>query len=86
MSNDNDDSYQAISCADYSQYELWIMREQRLQLAWRDRQGQEHIGLLQPLDLQTRDGQEFLIALPVTRDEPRYIRLDRIFRCTPDNS
>lgn len=86
MSNDYDDSYQAIPCAEYSQYELWIMHDQTLQLAWRDEQGQEHIGLLQPLDLQTRDRQEFLIAMPLKRDDVLYIRLDRIISCKPDET
>jgi transcriptional antiterminator Rof (Rho-off) len=84
MSKDQDDSYQAIPCADYSRYELWIMHGQNLQMAWRDADGQEHIGLLQPIDLQTRDRQEFLIAMPINRDDVLYIRLDRILSCKPD--
>ena len=84
MNKETDDSYQAIPCAEYSQYELWIMRQQVLQLAWRDGQGQDYIGLIQPLDLLTRDRQEFLIAMPLNRDDVLHIRLDRILRCKPE--
>lgn len=84
MSKDSDDTYQAIPCADYSQYELWIMHRQVLQLAWRDAGGQDYIGLIQPLDLLTRDRQEFLIAMPLNRDDVLQIRLDRIISCKPD--
>ncbi|MDZ7803657.1 hypothetical protein [Thiohalophilus sp.] len=86
MSDDNDDRYQAISCADYSRYEEWIMHGQRLQIAWRDAQGQDYIGLLQPLDLQSRRRQEFLIAQPVSGGDTVHIRLDRILRCNPDKT
>jgi len=85
MSNDDhDDPYQAIPCSDYSHYELWIMRGRRLQLAWWDEHGQEYIGLLQPLDLLTRDRQEFLIGRLAGQNIPLQIRLDRIIRCKPE--
>ncbi len=86
MSNDHyDDSYQSISCADYSNYELWIMRNQSLIAAWKKANGQECIANLQPLDLQTRNKQEFLIARLPQGDRVE-IRLDHIISCKPVTS
>lgn len=82
----NDDTYQAISCADHSHYELWIMQRQILHMAWRDDPGREHVGTLQPKDLQTRDGEEFLIATSFSSGERIEIRLDRILHCKPKSS
>lgn len=84
MSNDNDDDkYKPIPCADYSNYEIWIIRRQQLKLAWKDETGQQHIGTLLPLDLQIRDKQEFLIASRPYSDDKIHIRLDYILRCEP---
>jgi len=83
MNNEDDNKpYQAISCADYSKYELWIMHRRNLKVAWKDETGQEHLGILQPLDLRTRNKQEFLIAQLPQGDKVQ-IRLDMITRCNP---
>ncbi|MDH5181316.1 MAG: transcriptional antiterminator, Rof [Gammaproteobacteria bacterium] len=75
MSND-DIPYRPISCALYSEYELAIIRRQRLKLVWHT-QEQTHISCVIPEDLQTRDHQEFLIAREHTGNV-LYIRLDHI--------
>lgn len=59
--NKDDNHYQPISCALYSEYELAIMHRQKIRLAWRE-DGQTRIATITPLDLLTRERQEFLIA------------------------
>ena len=74
--NKQDPPYLPVSCELHSQYELAIMQGLALKLVWQDGQ-QTHISTVTPLDLQTRQGQEFLIA----RDQQGQllqIRLDYI--------
>lgn len=54
--------YTPIDCGLYSQYELAILHHRRLRVSWRDTQGETHIAMLTPRDLQTREGAEFMIA------------------------
>lgn len=54
------------------------MHRESLRLAWRDEQG-EHLATVHPLDLQTRDHQEFLLARVIDGGELE-LRLDRILR------
>jgi transcriptional antiterminator Rof (Rho-off) len=82
---DDPDNYQGISCADYSQYELWIMHRQPLTLAWQDQFGHEHIASLLPVDLRTRQHEEFLVARLPEGDTVE-IRLDRIRHVKPADS
>lgn len=60
MSKD-DNKYQPISCALYSEYELAIMHRQKIKLVWLEN-GLTRVATAQPLDLLTKDHQEFLIA------------------------
>lgn len=69
--------YTPIDCSVYSEYELSILRKWKLRIGWRDAQGLTHIETLLPRDLQTRHGEEFLIA-ETTAGERREIRLDQI--------
>ncbi len=71
------DHYQPISCDRHSEYELAIMHKVMLQIAWVNDLDQQHIGKLMPLDLITRDKQEFLIGQS-NDGEIHYIRLDKI--------
>ena len=80
MSDDND--YTPIDCGLYSEYELLIMRRTRLRVHWRDADGNDHMEMLRPTDLQTRQGQEFMYAVTESGDE-RCIRLDRIIKSEP---
>jgi Rho-binding antiterminator len=69
--------YKSIDCALYSEFELAIMHRTRLRLSWREAGGTTRIEALVPIDLRTRHGEEFLVA--IGRDETeREIRLDRI--------
>ncbi|BAZ92464.1 transcriptional antiterminator [Thiohalobacter thiocyanaticus] len=73
----NGDHYTPIDCGLYSNFELAILRGWRLQVTWQDNSGLDHIELLRPRDLQTRDHAEYLIA--ERGDGERIeIRLDRI--------
>jgi transcriptional antiterminator Rof (Rho-off) len=69
--------YTPIDCSLYSEYELSIMHRTRLQVSWRDAQGVSRIEVLVPVDLRTRQGEEFLVAIDPLGTE-REIRLDRI--------
>jgi Rho-binding antiterminator len=69
--------YTPIDCALYSEYELAIMRRWKLRIGWKDEAGLSHVETLLPVDLQTRQGEEFLIAETVA-GERLVIRLDQI--------
>ena len=73
--------YLSISCATYSEYELAILHRQKLRLVWSDG-NVIHDQVILPLDMQTRNHEEFLIG----RDEAGTsvtIRLDHIRRKQP---
>jgi len=69
--------YKPIDCSLYSEYELAIMHGSRLQVSLRDAEGTPRIEVLGPVDLRTRQGEEFLVAIDHAGAE-REIRLDRI--------
>jgi Rho-binding antiterminator len=69
--------YQPIDCGIYSRYEVAILHHERLRLRWVDAAGTPHLAALQPLDLQTRLGEEFLLATTLD-GSPLRVRLDRI--------
>lgn len=67
--------YIPIPCSQYDRYEVAIMHRRRLRLTW-------HVDnvvyrrIVEPIDLQTRDGEEFLIC--GKGGETLSIRLDQI--------
>ncbi len=69
--------YTPIDCDLYSEYELAIMHKCKLRIGWRDPQGQAHVEMLLALDLQTRSGEEYLIA-ETSAGTRLEIRLDHI--------
>lgn len=69
--------YTPIDCDRYSEYELAIMHKRKLRVCWRDAAAVTHVETLLPRDLQTRQGEEFLIA-ENSAGERLEIRLDRI--------
>ena len=73
--------YQPIACARYDVYESAITRRQRLQLVWHT-DGVDHAQCVLPTDMETRDGEEFLIASDV-HNNPLRIRLDKIRKVIP---
>ncbi len=68
--------YQPIACALHSEYELAIMHRQKLKLKWHDDTGAIHSATVLPLDLQTKNHEEFLLVAYDGKQES--IRLDRI--------
>lgn len=71
------DRYNPVDCGLHSEYELAIMHHDTLQLTWHDTNGTTRIDLLQPTDLCTRNGAEFLQATG-SDGTIHEIRLDRI--------
>ena len=54
--------YHPISCETYDHYEIAILHGQRLRVTWRDGDAISHVEVVQPCDLQTRNGAEYLLA------------------------
>ena len=54
--------YTPIDCGLYSEYELAIIRRQKLRISWQGDDGLSHMAIVTPLDLQTRSGAEYLLA------------------------
>jgi len=68
--------YVSISCAIHSEYELAIMHRQKLRLVWHEG-NVIHDRVILPLDMQTRNHEEFLIGRNETGAAVT-IRLDHI--------
>lgn len=80
----DDDDYNPIECGLYSEYEVSIMHRHTLRLHWRDAEGLDHIDRIKPLDLQTRNHCEYLIAEDSSCKRLE-IRLDRIISREQEN-
>lgn len=71
------ETYQPISCALHSQYELAIMHQNKLQLSWLSEGQLVTETDISPIDVQTKNKAEYLIA--VTADNKNLcLRLDHI--------
>lgn len=75
------DGYVPISCARHSELELAVMHRRPLHARWHDGNVWRD-GVLTPLDLQTRHGEEFLVCR-LASGERLDIRLDHLTRFTP---
>ncbi len=74
--------YTPIACGLHSEYELAIMHRRTMLLTWQDENSEMHTATLLPVDMITRDKQEFLIV----RDNNAMtfeIRLDKIIKTDP---
>ncbi|MEL7451657.1 MAG: transcriptional antiterminator, Rof [Pseudomonadota bacterium] len=69
--------YKPIDCGLYSRYELAILRRQRLLLSWRDARSLVHLEVVEPHDLETCKGAEYLLASAGDGRKLR-LRLDHI--------
>lgn len=75
----DDDNYTPIDCGVYSEYEMAIMHRRRMRLHWQEADGIDHVESVMPLDLETRDKCEYLVA--ERRDgSTLQLRLDHILR------
>ncbi len=80
-----DKDYTPIACGLYDQFELAIMRGQRLNIHWLDAEEQRFSADLLPLDLRIVDKAEFLIARDEHANQVR-LRLDWIESASPSKS
>jgi transcriptional antiterminator Rof (Rho-off) len=69
--------YQPIACALHDRYEIAVMHRTRLTLCWQGPDGLTHLENLLPEDLETSNGEEFLVASNRAGERLR-LRLDRI--------
>ena len=74
--------YHPIGCENYAALEIAIVQGTRLRVGWQSPDGRWHIEPLLPVDLRTREHEEFLIAQRCV-GRPLEIRLDRIRRFAP---
>lgn len=77
--------YQPIPCRNYAELELAILHRRVLRVGWREVDGHRHLAKLRPLDLFTRDHEEYLVAKDPSGGRLE-IRLDRIIRFVPITS
>lgn len=68
--------YRPIACADYERLELAILHRQRLRVRWTEAVT-EHLEYVQPVDLLTQNGDEFLVFRD-TADMEHRVRLDHL--------
>lgn len=73
--------YVPIPCARYSELELCIMQGRALRIRWRH-QGLDRVARVQPLDLRTRRGAEYLV-LRDAAGRRQWRRLDRLLEFEP---
>jgi Rho-binding antiterminator len=69
--------YTPVDCGLHSEYELAILHQDKLELSWREADGKARIETIIPLDLRTRNNEEFLLVSGADGTELE-IRLDRI--------
>lgn len=74
--------YRPIPCQMYAELEVAILHRIRMRMAWRTGDGKTRVEQLLPVDLRTRNHEEFLLAED-SHGESLEIRLDRIARFTP---
>jgi Rho-binding antiterminator len=73
--------YKPIPCTEYDVYEIAIMHGRKLRLIWREA-NVIYWQIVKPLDLETRNGEEFLIFRAM--DEKTFsTRLDHIRKIEP---
>lgn len=70
------DPYTPVPCSLHERLEFAVLRRLRLRLRWHDECG-SHAAVVQPLDVTTRDGAEWL-TLRRPEGEVIDVRLDRI--------
>jgi len=69
--------YIPIECGLHSEYELAIMHKSEILLTWIDNNEQQHYESVKPVDLVTRDKQEYL-KVRTLNESLHEIRLDKI--------
>jgi transcriptional antiterminator Rof (Rho-off) len=75
--------YKPVSCEAHSIYELAVMQRKSALVRWQDDSGISEEQLL-PLDVETQNREEFLVARD-SEGSPVRIRLDRILAFQPES-
>jgi len=70
--------YRPVACALHDEYEIAIMRKNRLHLMWLDDDGNVHNCEVLPEDILVKDKSEYLLASDVDNQHTLCIRLDKI--------
>ena len=73
------DVYKPINCELHSLYERWVIRAEKIRLAWQGADGITYIERIIPLDVRAEKGEEFLYFKGDAQAQRR-VRLDHIFR------
>lgn len=73
--------YQPIDCHTYGEFERAIVARLKLRVGWRDENGLNHLEIIEPTDLETCRGEEFLHAKNEQGRTFR-VRLDRIIKAS----
>ena len=76
------DEYKPISCALYSQFELWIMHGDQIRLAWHAEDNVTRMERVVPRDVRAEKGVEYLYFHDMNTNSSR-VRLDRILEASP---
>ena len=71
-----EDAYRPIACADYDIYEIALMKNKSLVLAWVDSSGREQQHIVKPINLSIVNRAEYLLIEFMGAEQS--IRLDRI--------
>jgi Rho-binding antiterminator len=74
--------YQPIDCDTHSRYEEAIVLRRSLRLSWRSPSGEITHAEVQPVDVETTKGEEFLHAVDAAGNRLR-LRLDQILSAHP---
>jgi transcriptional antiterminator Rof (Rho-off) len=69
--------YIPVDCALHSELELAIMQNTQTEVCWKEPDERQHRNILSLIDLNTHQGEEYLIAETLDH-QPLTIRLDRI--------
>lgn len=75
-------SYIPITCSLHDEYEIAIMKKNRISIKWIDANGGVHNKNVLPIDLRAKNREEFLVVLDQAHNE-KCIRLDRVTLLTP---
>ena len=70
--------YTPIACALHDEYEIAVMHRQPLHLCWKEVDGSRGEADVLPVDIEVKNGEEFLVVKLKQADAVKHIRLDRI--------
>jgi len=71
--------YRPVDCGLHSEFELAVLRRQPVRISWQSKDGQAHIEVLTPVDLLTRQHEEYLVLADENRQQ-HALRLDHILK------